>query len=150
MSEKECPLCQTETISDSTFCPHCGYNYATRKPYPKRSTGWVIGCTVLGGLAFLAIPFIGLVSAIAIPSFMKSRETSQQNACIGNLRQIEAAKEQWALETGKQTGTPAVFNQVNMYIKGGPPACPAGGSYYYNNIGTDATCDYTAVSHALP
>ena len=46
-------------------------------------------------LPAVAVP--GMLSAIAIPNFVKARATSQQNACINNLRQIDAAKQQWAL-----------------------------------------------------
>jgi prepilin-type N-terminal cleavage/methylation domain-containing protein len=55
----------------------------------------------------IVVAIIGLLAAIAIPNFLKARSTSQQNACINNLRQIDAAKQQWALEKGKgATSTP--------------------------------------------
>lgn len=52
----------------------------------------------------IVVAIIGLLAAIAIPSFMRARTTSQANACINNLRQIEAGKEQYALETGRTNG----------------------------------------------
>ena len=55
----------------------------------------------------IVVAIIGLLAAIAIPSFMKARTTSQKNACINNLRQIESGKEQWALETKQATGATA-------------------------------------------
>jgi len=94
----------------------------------------------------IVVAIIGLLAAIAIPSFMKARTTSQKNACINNLRQIEAAKEQWALENKKSTGDDIVESAVNAYMKTNP-SCPAGGTYTYNVVGTDATCDVTG--HAL-
>jgi len=48
----------------------------------------------------IVVAIIGLLAAIAIPSFMRARTTAQCNACINNLRQIEAAKDQYALEAG--------------------------------------------------
>src|ERR1700743_685526 len=51
----------------------------------------------------IVVAIIGLLAAIAIPNFVKARQTSQTNACINNLRIIDAAKQQWALEKGKQT-----------------------------------------------
>ena len=45
----------------------------------------------------IVVAIIGLLAAIAIPNFIKARTTSQQNACINNLRQIDAAKNQWAV-----------------------------------------------------
>src|ERR1019366_1936168 len=47
-----------------------------------------------------AVP-IGIISAIAIPNFVKARQTAQRNICISNLRQIDAAKRQWASENKK-------------------------------------------------
>jgi prepilin-type N-terminal cleavage/methylation domain-containing protein len=56
----------------------------------------------------IVVAIIGLLAAIAIPNFIRARSTSQQNACINNLRMIDAAKQQWALETGQNsTATPA-------------------------------------------
>ena len=52
----------------------------------------------------IVVAIIGLLAAIAIPSFVKARNTSQQNACINNLRQIDGAKEQWAMAAKKSDG----------------------------------------------
>ena len=95
----------------------------------------------------IVVAIIGLLAAIAIPSFMKARTTSQKNACINNLRQIEAAKEQWALETKQSTGSAVVTTAVDAYMKTAP-SCPAGGTYDYKPIGTNATCTITL--HELP
>jgi hypothetical protein len=46
----------------------------------------------------IVVAIIGLLAAIAIPNFVKARTTSQQNACINNLRLIDSSKQQWALE----------------------------------------------------
>ena len=90
------------------------------------------------------------IACMAIIGCNEPRENSQTNACINNLRQIEAGKEQWALEEGKAKGDRSVSSEVNSYIKGGPPSCPAQGSYNYKEVGTDATCSLSAVGHALP
>ena len=94
----------------------------------------------------IVVAIIGLLAAIAIPSFVKARTTAQKNACINNLRQIDAGKEQWALATGATTGE---VNEagVNEYIKDGTPECPANGTYNYEDLGTDPTC--TITDHAL-
>ncbi len=49
----------------------------------------------------IVVAIIGLLAAIAIPNFVKARATSQANACINNLRQIDGAAQQWALEKGQ-------------------------------------------------
>ena len=49
----------------------------------------------------IVVAIIGLLVAIAIPNFVRARTTSQQNACINNLRQIDGAAQTWALENKK-------------------------------------------------
>lgn len=96
----------------------------------------------------IVVTIIGMLAAIAIPTFVKAREESQKNACINNLRQIDAAKVQWALENRKVTGDAVVEAEVDQYIKGGAPECPANGTYTYGSVGTDPTC--TIGGHVLP
>ena len=62
----------------------------------KINTSRKAGFTLVEIMIVVAI--IGLLAAIAIPNFVKARETSRTNACINNLRQIEGAKQQWAFE----------------------------------------------------
>jgi len=102
----------------------------------------------------IVVAIIGLLAAIAIPSFVKARNTAQQNACINNMRQIDGGKEQAALanrwtETSNPSGMTAT---VNAYIKGGTtPQCPSGGTYTYNAVGTNPTCSITTpTSHVMP
>ena len=92
----------------------------------------------------IVVAIIGLLAAIAIPSFMKARTTSQKNACIENLRQVEGAKETWAMAASKNNGDDIDTDTVKSYIKGSKfPACPGGGTYTYNKVGTDVSCDIT-------
>ena len=98
----------------------------------------------------IVVAIIGLLAAIAIPSFVKARNTSQQNACINNLRQIDSGKEQGAMAHHLSDGVAIAPATVNEYIKGGAPSCPGGGGYTYNNIGTSPTCNVTTpTSHVL-
>ncbi len=52
----------------------------------------------------IVVAVIGLLAAIAIPNFVKARATSQANACINNLKKIDDAASQFAIERGKTTG----------------------------------------------
>jgi type II secretion system protein G len=55
----------------------------------------------------IVVLIIGILLAIAVPSFMNARERSRANACRANLRQIQAAKEQWAMANNQgPTATP--------------------------------------------
>jgi len=93
----------------------------------------------------IVVAIIGLLAAIAIPNFVKARATSQANACINNLRQIDAAANQFALEKGQTTGATINFpTDLTPYIKLNSgqslPACPAGGNYADPSVGSIPTC----------
>ena len=91
----------------------------------------------------IVVAIIGLLAAIAIPNFVKARGTAQKNACINNLRQIDGAKEQWALENKASAGTDTSSKtaEIETYIKGGAPKCPGGGSYTYGNVDSNPICN---------
>ena len=95
----------------------------------------------------IVIAIIGLLAAIAVPNYVRSRQTAQRNACIKNLQQIDGAKERWALETKQSPGAATLDAEVIPYIKAGRPICPAGGSYTFETLGTDPTC--TITMHSL-
>lgn len=88
----------------------------------------------------IVVGIIGLLVAIALPNFIKSRASSQQNACINNMRQINSAVEQWAMENGQAPGSPAptLATDLTPYVQlnsnSAIPSCPAGGTYVINNI----------------
>ena len=104
----------------------------------------------------IVVAIIGLLAAIAIPNFVKARATSQANACINNLRQIDAAANQFALEKGKTTGSAITLTtDLTPYIKlnsaGSIPPCPANGTYACATVGTNPTCTLSSLTppHAL-
>lgn len=70
-----------------------------------------------------------------------------KSACINNLRQIEGAKEQWALERGHEKGADPVPREIDDYLVGGPPQCCSGGSYTYGKVGEAPACSLPG--HAL-
>lgn len=100
-------------------------------------------------LAVGAVVPIGIISAIAIPNFVKARQTAQKNACINNLRIIDGAKQQWALEN-KKTGTDTPTRaDLKHYFPGGQfPVCPAGGTYTINPVSSRPECSHEG--HNLP
>lgn len=61
----------------------------------------------------IVVAIIGLLAAIAIPSFMRARTTSQMNACINNMRQIEAGKDQFGLDRGLTNKAFVTLDGVN-------------------------------------
>lgn len=100
------------------------------------------------GIAW-AIIFIPMMMAIAIPNFVKARDTAMQNACINNLRQIDAAKQQWALENNKKAGDVPTDADLAPYLGDGKfPICPSGGTYTIGAVSNAPTCSIP--SHKLP
>jgi len=105
----------------------------------------------------IVVAIIGLLAAIAIPNFVKARTTSQINACINNLRQIDGAKQQWALELKQaSTASPGVA-AIAPYLGRDVAAatfvdagvtCPANGAYTINDVSTAPTCNIAL--HVLP
>ena len=92
----------------------------------------------------IVVLIIGILLAIAVPNFIKARETSRAKACVSNLKQIDAAKEQWAMDTkaaaGDDPGGLAPLVGAANYIKA-TPECPSSGAYTVDVVGTDPTCD---------
>ena len=102
----------------------------------------------------IVVAIIGLLAAIAIPNFVKARTTSQQNACINNLRQIDGAIQQWALELKKDAAAAVVETDVTPYLKNSV-VCPSGGttfadSYTIVDVATAPVCQKVAATHILP
>src|SRR6266850_5303436 len=123
----------------------CGHKALSRI---KSSGGAITGQGLaIGGLVTgycniaLSVIMIPLMMAIAVPNFVKARQTALKMGCVNNLSVIEQAKTSWALaKNKKQTDTPTA-NDLAPYLKDGVlPKCPAGGNYKINSIGEKPTC----------
>jgi len=91
----------------------------------------------------IVIAIIGLLLAIAVPNFMKSRQLAQSRACINNLRQIQASKQMWGMEKSKASSDTPTDNDLvgpALYLKE-KPSCPAGGTYSYGRLSDSVLCN---------
>jgi prepilin-type N-terminal cleavage/methylation domain-containing protein len=116
----------------------------------KSNTSRKSGFTLVEIMIVVAI--IGLLAAIAIPNFVRARATSQANACINNLRQLDGAVQQYALEAKLQPSATYILDDLKPYLKltssNSIPACPASGTY---NPGATVTNSPTCtLSNAVP
>ena len=107
----------------------------------------------------IVVAIIGLLAAIAIPNFIKARETARKNTCINNLRLIDGAIQQWALEAGAAATSAVDLTKLTSYLgRGGTgtinnPAgthCPSGGQYAAPTVADKPTCTLSANGHKLP
>jgi prepilin-type N-terminal cleavage/methylation domain-containing protein len=102
----------------------------------------------------IVVAIIGLLAAIAIPNFVRARTTSQKNACINNLRQIDGAVQQWALEQKKAASATVAYTDIKDYLKNSV-ICPSGGtafsdSYTISTVAVKPTCQKVSATHLLP
>ena len=111
---------------------------------------------VWGGAALFLVAVV-LFATIANVDF-GNQQTSFANSCINNLRQIDSAANQFALEHCLTNGSPVNFpGDLTPYIKldraGKIPGCPQGGVYHLGKIGEAPTCSLSSTitpNHILP
>jgi len=94
---------------------------------------------LLPALAVLAI--IGLFAAIALPNFVKARSTSKSNAIINNLRMLDAAKQQWALEQNKPAEAAPTMEDLKPYLAKNGAKAVAGEKYILGKVSESPVAD---------
>jgi prepilin-type N-terminal cleavage/methylation domain-containing protein len=102
----------------------------------------------------IVVAIIGLLAAIALPNAVHARTISQGKACINNLRQIDGAIQQWAMENKQTANAPVTEADVTPYLKRSV-VCPSGGttfsdSYQLADVSTPPVCLKAPATHLLP
>ena len=78
----------------------------------------------------------------------RRKAAQDRDACIKNLKDIDAAKQKWALLNNKTDLDVPTEQDLRSYLPNGAmPVCPAGGTYSINAVGLPPTC--TIASHAI-
>ena len=77
----------------------------------------------------IVVGIIALLAAIAVPNFLRARKRSQGTRCLEDLRIIDSAVDQYAIENNKVTGNSVAWADVQNYMKTG--------SVLYNSQGFD-------------
>jgi len=103
----------------------------------------------------IVVMIIGLLAAIALPSFKKARDNARRSKCINALRLIDDAKQQEAIKMNLSNSDTVNDSIIVTYLKGSStdiPTCPADDTaYVVGNVGTLPTCDYDedGITHVL-
>jgi len=108
----------------------------------------------------IVVLIIGIILAVAVPSFVHARESSRGRSCVANLKEIDTAKEQYAMDNRLMTGdnslaadpltvTGSTLVGSTNYIKTAV-VCPSTGAYTVGAIGTLPTCSIGANATIAP
>lgn len=85
----------------------------------------------------IAVGIIGLMAEIAVPNYIQAKKNSNRGTCIETLRQIDRAKQQWALEELRAANATPTLDNISPYIGNGdanPPLyCPTDTTKSFDN-----------------
>ena len=78
----------------------------------KKAAGYTINEVLI------LVAIIGIIAAVVVPNFIRSKAAARQNTCISNLQQIQSAVQIWAIDNGAaDIATPTRDQLVPSYIK---------------------------------
>jgi prepilin-type N-terminal cleavage/methylation domain-containing protein len=98
----------------------------------------------------IVVAILGLLCAIAIPNFIRARNSAQVRACIRNLRVIDGAKSTWAFEARKSGNVVPTTTDIVPYLEYvRMPECPASGTYRVRSLGKYPSCSLQPIGHTL-
>ena len=67
----------------------------------------------------VVVAIIALLSAVAVPSYLRSRKRTQASRVLEDLRVIDQALDRWAIDKNKVVGEVATFSDLAVYFKDG-------------------------------
>ncbi len=84
----------------------------------------------------IVVAIIALLAAIAVPGFLRARKRSQASKILNDLRLIDAAVDQYAIETGKKTGDIVPVSDWTNYVKKNSALYNTGADLFGNDYGS--------------
>ena len=108
-----------------------------RPPHPRPKTRR--GFTLVE--IMIVVLIVGVLSSIAVPSWISARTKSRKQACTGNLKKLETAKEQWTLENHVPEGSACDMTDLHPAYLKSVPRCPTAGTYEVHPVGERPTCN---------
>ncbi len=83
----------------------------------------------------IVVAIIALLAAIAVPNFLRARKRSQATRVLEDLRILDSATDQYAIETNKSTGANPAIADLKNYIKAGTVLYTTGNDIFGNSYG---------------
>ena len=83
----------------------------------------------------IVVSIIALLAAIAVPSFLRARKRSQASRILNDLRMIDAAVDQYAIETTKSSGAAVAVSDWQNYVKKGSNLYVTGADIFGDSYG---------------
>ena len=96
----------------------------------------------------IVVTIMAMLMAIATPSFVRARDSARTNSCMANLKAIDGAKTQWAMEYRKTDGEAVSWNDLAPSYMKSQVTCPWGVGYTLQPVGTPPYCP--VVGHHAP
>jgi prepilin-type N-terminal cleavage/methylation domain-containing protein len=90
----------------------------------------------------IVVAIIALLASIAVPGFLRARKRAQATRVINDLRHLDSAVDQYALENNKAGGSTMSFNDLRVYLKDGGTLYNTGNDIFGNQYGPTFTVDY--------
>jgi prepilin-type N-terminal cleavage/methylation domain-containing protein len=89
----------------------------------------------------IVVAIIALLAAIAVPNFLRARKRSQASRILEDLRNLDSATDQYAIDTGRTTGFNPTFTDLQNYLKTGSVLYTTGDDIFGDSYGTTFTVD---------
>src|SRR6478735_1193152 len=82
----------------------------------------------------VVVAIIALLASIAVPNFLRARKRSQATRILEDLRIIDSAIDQYAIENNKGGGDTVIWSDIQVYLKHGSILYNSGGSDILGNF----------------